>query len=108
MKAEVLTLDASAAGSVELSDAVFALEPRADILQRMVRYQLSKRQAGTHKAKQRSEVGVPTRRFTSKKALGALATVTTSRPSSEVAGGRSARYRGATLMTCRRKSGPSL
>lgn len=56
MKADVTTLDAKKAGSVELSDDVFGLEPRADILQRMVRYQLLKRQAGTHHAKDRSLV----------------------------------------------------
>ena len=46
MKAEVTTLEAKAAGSVELPDEVFALEPRADLLHRMVTYQLAKRQAG--------------------------------------------------------------
>jgi large subunit ribosomal protein L4 len=56
MKAEVTTLDAKKAGTIELSDDIFGLEPRADILQRMVRYQLLKRQAGTHHAKDRSLV----------------------------------------------------
>jgi large subunit ribosomal protein L4 len=56
MKADVTTLEAKKAGTVELPDAVFGLEPRADILQRMVRYQLAKRQAGTHHAKDRSLV----------------------------------------------------
>ncbi len=56
MKADVTTLEAKKAGTVELSDAVFGLEPRTDILQRMVRYQLAKRQAGTHHAKDRSLV----------------------------------------------------
>jgi large subunit ribosomal protein L4 len=56
MKVDVKTLDAKKAGSVELDDSIFGLEPRADILHRMVRYQLLKRQAGTHKAKGRSEV----------------------------------------------------
>ncbi|MFT4079982.1 50S ribosomal protein L4 [Rhodomicrobium lacus] len=70
MKAEVITLDASNAGSVELDDAVFALEPRADILQRMVRYQLSKRQAGTHKAKARSEVNGPNKKIYKQKGTG--------------------------------------
>jgi len=56
MKLDVKTLDAKKAGSVELDDSIFGLEPRADILHRMVRYQLVKRQAGTHKAKGRSEV----------------------------------------------------
>ncbi len=70
MKATVITLDASSAGSIELSDSVFALEPRTDILQRMVRYQLSKRQAGTHKAKQRSEVNGPNKKIYKQKGTG--------------------------------------
>mgnify|MGYP001336519998 CR=1 FL=1 len=56
MKIDVVKLDSGKAGSIELSDAVFGLEPRKDILQRMVVYQLAKRQAGTHKAKTRGEV----------------------------------------------------
>jgi large subunit ribosomal protein L4 len=70
MKADVMTLDASSAGSVELRDDVFALEPRVDLLQRMVRYQLSKRQAGTHKAKQRSEVNGPNKKIYKQKGTG--------------------------------------
>ena len=70
MKADVLSLDAAAVGSVELRDDVFALEPRVDILQRMVRYQLSKRQAGTHKAKQRSEVNGPNKKIYKQKGTG--------------------------------------
>ncbi len=70
MKADVITLDAFSVGSVELSDLVFALEPRADILQRMVRYQLSKRQAGTHKAKGRSEVNGPNKKIYKQKGTG--------------------------------------
>jgi large subunit ribosomal protein L4 len=56
MKADITTLEAKKAGSVDLSDDVFGLEPRADILHRMVRYQLLKRQAGTHHVKDRSLV----------------------------------------------------
>ncbi len=70
MKADVITLDASSVGSVELSDDVFALEPRSDILHRMVRYQLSKRQAGTHKAKGRSEVNGPNKKIYKQKGTG--------------------------------------
>ncbi len=70
MKAEVITLDAGSAGSIDLKDEVFALEPRADILQRMVRYQLAKRQAGTHKAKQRSEVNGPNKKIYKQKGTG--------------------------------------
>ena len=56
MQADVTTLDAKKAGTVELPDEVFGLEPRADILARMVRYQLAKRRAGTRSVKDRSEV----------------------------------------------------
>ena len=56
MQAEMTTFDAKKAGTVELSDAVFGLEPRADILQRMVRYQLAKRRGGTVSVKDRSEI----------------------------------------------------
>jgi large subunit ribosomal protein L4 len=56
MKAEVKTLQAKKAGSVDLSDHIFGLEPRQDILQRCVVWQLAKRQAGTHKTKPRGEI----------------------------------------------------
>jgi large subunit ribosomal protein L4 len=57
MKLDIQTLDAKKAGSIELDDAVFGIkEPRADILQRMVKYQLAKRRAGTHKTLSRGEV----------------------------------------------------
>jgi large subunit ribosomal protein L4 len=56
MKVAVKTLDNKEAGSVELNPAVFGVEIRQDILHRMVRYQLNKRQAGTHKTKGVSEV----------------------------------------------------
>jgi large subunit ribosomal protein L4 len=56
MKIDVTSLDGSQAGSIELSDAIFGLEPREDILARMVRYQLAKRRAGTHKTKGRAEI----------------------------------------------------
>lgn len=56
MKAEVKTLEAGSAGELELKDEIFGLEPRADILHRMVNWQLAKRQAGTHRTKTRSEI----------------------------------------------------
>ena len=56
MDLKVTTLEGKDAGKVSLSDTVFGLEPRADILQRMVRWQLAKRQQGTHKTKGRSEI----------------------------------------------------
>jgi large subunit ribosomal protein L4 len=56
MELKVTTLDGNDAGSVELPDAIFGLTPRPDILQRCVRWQLAKRQRGTHKVKNRSEI----------------------------------------------------
>ncbi len=56
MKAQVKTLSAGTAGEIDLNDEIFGLEPRADILHRVVNWQLAKRRAGTHKVKTRSEV----------------------------------------------------
>ena len=56
MELEVKTLDGAVAGTVALSDEIFGLEPRADILQRVVRWQLAKRRAGTHKTLTRTEI----------------------------------------------------
>jgi large subunit ribosomal protein L4 len=56
MELKVTTLDGSEAGSLELSDAIFGLEPRQDLVQRCIVWQLSRRQAGTHKVKNRSEI----------------------------------------------------
>jgi len=56
MQADVHTLDAKAAGTIDLSDHIFGLDPRADILHQVVTWQLAKRQAGTHKIKLRGEI----------------------------------------------------
>lgn len=56
MEMKVTTLNGEAAGSVELNDAIFGLEPRSDILQRCVTWQLAKRQRGTHAVKNRSDI----------------------------------------------------
>jgi large subunit ribosomal protein L4 len=56
MKYDVKTLHGDAAGSVDLSDNIFGLAPRPDLIQRMVLWQLAKRQAGTHKTKGRAEI----------------------------------------------------
>jgi large subunit ribosomal protein L4 len=56
MEMKITTLEGKAAGSVELPDAIFGLDPRGDILQRCVNWQLAKRQRGTHKSKDRSEI----------------------------------------------------
>jgi large subunit ribosomal protein L4 len=56
MELKVMSLDGKSAGSVELSDTIFGLEPRPDLLQRCVTWQLAKRRAGTHKVKNRAEI----------------------------------------------------
>ncbi|MBM3544768.1 MAG: 50S ribosomal protein L4 [Alphaproteobacteria bacterium] len=70
MQADVTTLDAKKAGTVELPDHVFGLEPRPDILQRMVRYQLAKRRAGTVWVKDRSQVTGSTAKIYRQKGTG--------------------------------------
>ena len=56
MEIPVLSLDGKKAGSVTLSDAIFGLEPRPDLLHRCVNWQLAKRQAGTHQVKNRADI----------------------------------------------------
>jgi large subunit ribosomal protein L4 len=56
MELKVLSLDGKQAGSVTLSDEIFGLEPRADLIHRCVNWQLAKRRAGTHAVKNRADV----------------------------------------------------
>src|SRR5258708_25446581 len=56
MELKVTTLEGKAAGSIQLSDEIFGLEPRKDIIARCVQWQLNKRQAGTHKTQGRADV----------------------------------------------------
>jgi large subunit ribosomal protein L4 len=56
MDLKVTTLSGDDAGKLKLSEEIFGLEPREDILQRVVRWQLAKKQQGTHKAKGRAEI----------------------------------------------------
>ena len=70
MKAKVTTLDAKSAGQLELADAIFGLEPRQDLLQRIVRYQLMKRMAGTHYTQGRSDVRASGRKIVRQKGSG--------------------------------------
>jgi len=70
MKAKVLTLDAGDAGEIDLKDEIFGLEPRADLMQRVVRWQLAKRRAGTHKTKTRGEVNRTTKKVYRQKGTG--------------------------------------
>jgi large subunit ribosomal protein L4 len=70
MKLDVITLDGASAGEVELSDELFGLEPRRDILHRVVRWQRNKAQAGTHKVKTRSETSYSTKKIVRQKGSG--------------------------------------
>ncbi|EJF88985.1 50S ribosomal protein L4 [Bartonella tamiae] len=56
MDLNIMTLEGKETGKVTLSDAVFGLDPREDILQRVVRWQLARRQQGTHQTQSRADV----------------------------------------------------
>jgi large subunit ribosomal protein L4 len=56
MDIKVTTLDGAASGNVTLNDEIFGLEPRDDLIARMVRYQLAKRRSGNHAVKNRAEI----------------------------------------------------
>ncbi len=62
MQVNVITLDNAAAGEIELPEAVFGAQPRADIMARVVHWQLAKRRAGTHKTKGMGEVSGTTKK----------------------------------------------
>ena len=70
MKLDVIKLDGGTAGSVDLGEDIFGLEPRADILHRVVRWQRNKAQAGTHKVKTRSETSYSTKKIYRQKGTG--------------------------------------
>ena len=70
MKVDVTTLAAGKAGTVELSATIFGLDPRADLLHRMVNYQLARRRAGTHKIKTRGEIRGSTKKIYRQKGTG--------------------------------------
>ncbi len=56
MKIDITSIDGGTTGSIELSDDIFGLEPRQDLIARMIRYQLAKRRAGTHAVKNRADI----------------------------------------------------
>jgi large subunit ribosomal protein L4 len=70
MKVAVKTLANGEAGEIELSDGIFGLQPRADLLHRMVTWQLAKRRAGTHKTKGVSEISGTTKKPFKQKGTG--------------------------------------
>jgi large subunit ribosomal protein L4 len=70
MKLDVINLDGKKSGDIELDADLFGLEPRADILHRVVRWQRNNAQAGTHKVKTRSEVKYSTKKIYRQKGTG--------------------------------------
>ena len=70
MDIQIISLDGKDAGSVTLKDDIFGLEPRADILHRMVRYQQLKAMSGTHDVKHRSEGTRTGKKFVKQKGSG--------------------------------------
>ena len=70
MKLKVIKIDGASAGSVELGDDIFGLDPRVDILHRVVRWQRNKAQAGTHKVKTRSETSYSRKKIYRQKGTG--------------------------------------
>ena len=70
MKLDVIRLDGGKAGSIDLSEDLFGLEPRADILHRVVRWQRAKAQAGTHSVLTRAEVSYSTKKIYRQKGTG--------------------------------------
>lgn len=70
MKKPVIMLDGSKAGEVDLDDAIFGLEPRADLLHRVVTWQLNKRQRGTRRTKTRAEINRTKKKLYKQKGTG--------------------------------------
>ena len=70
MKLDVIKLDGGIAGSVDLGEDIFGLDPRADILHRVVRWQRNNAQAGTHKVKTRMETSYSTKKIYKQKGTG--------------------------------------
>jgi large subunit ribosomal protein L4 len=70
MKLDMIDFDAKAAGSAELPDELFGIKPRADIIARVIHWQLAKRRSGNHKVKGMGEVSGTTRKPFKQKGTG--------------------------------------
>ncbi len=70
MKFDIFDIDAKAAGSAELPDEIFGIAPRADIIARVIHWQLAKRRSGNHKVKGMGEVSGTTRKPFKQKGTG--------------------------------------
>lgn len=103
MEIEIKTLDNSSAGSATLPDEIFAVAPRADIMARVVHWQLAKRRAGTHKVKGMGEVSGTTKSHIARKAQAAPVRVHCVRRSIVPVGQCMARLCVTTVTICRKK-----
>src|ERR1700744_1184529 len=70
MKTKILNLDNKSSGDVELKDSIFGLEPRADLIQRVVVWQLAKRRSGQHKVLTRAEINRTKKKMYKQKGTG--------------------------------------
>ena len=70
MKVKIKNLEAKDVGEIDLADEIFGVKPRADLLARVVNWQLAKRQRGTHKTKGRSEVTATAKKMYAQKGTG--------------------------------------
>ena len=104
MELKVTTLEGKEAGSVQLSDEIFGLEPRKDIIQRCVQWQLNKRQAGTHKVQGRADVWRTGKKMYKQKGTGGARHGSARVPSSAVAAVPLVRWCAPMRLRCRRRS----
>lgn len=104
MDLTVKTLEGKDAGKVSLSDAIFGLEPREDIIARVVRWQLAKRQQGTHKAKGRAEVARTGAKMYKQKGTGRARHHSARAPQFRGGGKAHGRSSAAMRTICRRRS----
>ena len=107
MQIEIKTLDNGSAGTAELPDEIFAATPRADIMARVVHWQLAKRRAGTHRTKGMGEVSGTTKKPYKQKGTGNARQGSCARRSSAPAGACTARWCATTATTCRRRCAAS-
>ena len=70
MKVDIVSIDAKKSGTMELNGFLFGLDPRPDILNKVVRWQLAKKQQGTHSVLTRSDVSYSTKRIVRQKGSG--------------------------------------
>ena len=70
MKVNVVSLSSDKKSSQELNDEIYGLDPRSDILHRVVTWQLAKRRSGTHKTKERGEIKGSTKKIMNQKGSG--------------------------------------